>query len=273
MENSLISNSKSLGMENGHQACFGSPFLQLPLELREMIYSYLVPDKSVAIFESFSHAPPSKTFRNDGTACSAAMLRVNRQCHHEMVPLFYGTAVFAMYVEPDEISFLSQPIYAYEPVVFPSTLCYVKRLHITVKVTLYYTSTRGGGPNKAAKVLVQHLSQNCPRLKSIVLSFELYQAEYLSRERQDWYRHEHHAFLRQLVRPSLEWAIEQFLALDTIPIETGSKSIWNETFDQNTPDSTDPLLKESERWCREQANSRFQPGLAKMSDRRRLLYE
>jgi hypothetical protein len=201
--------------------------------------------------------------------CYVSIASVTTKCFL----FFYGTAVFAMYVEPWEISFLNQPIYAYEPVVFPSTLCHVRRLHITVKITLYYTTSRGGGTNKAAKVLVQHLSKHCPRLQSIVLSFDLCQAEYLSRERQEWYRHEWHGFLRQLVRPSFEWAIEQFLALDSISIKAGSKSIWKDTFDQKTLDSTDPLLKESEKWCREQADSRFQPGLAKIPDRQRLLNE
>src|ERR1700753_1850 len=74
-----------------------SHFSRLPVELREMIYAYLVPDTDVPIVGRVHYRP--FIFRKDRTACSPQFLLANRQIYQEMVNQFYSMATFAMYVE------------------------------------------------------------------------------------------------------------------------------------------------------------------------------
>jgi hypothetical protein len=60
-------------------------FLALPVEIRLMIYGYLLPDKLVP------HTPEAKWKRNRN---STAIFRVHKTIHEEIVDSFYGQAIF-----------------------------------------------------------------------------------------------------------------------------------------------------------------------------------
>ncbi|TGO52433.1 hypothetical protein BCON_0141g00040 [Botryotinia convoluta] len=78
-----------------------SSFLRLPLELRNRIYKELCPDlgSNPKIFLLLNRGPVErhtekakeaivKRFRKDGRRCYPEILRLNRQFHHEAIPLW-----------------------------------------------------------------------------------------------------------------------------------------------------------------------------------------
>lgn len=71
-------------------------FLNLPVEIRLMIYEYLIPDKIV----------PSQwfrwgSFRHDRASISTAIFRVCKSVHEEFADLFYGQTTFEIQVTND----------------------------------------------------------------------------------------------------------------------------------------------------------------------------
>lgn len=69
-----------------HGKCW---FLALPVEIRLMIYQYLMPDKPVPARRS-----GMRMFRDDLAPVSTAIFRVNKIIHEEVADLFYGQTTF-----------------------------------------------------------------------------------------------------------------------------------------------------------------------------------
>lgn len=72
-----------------------SQFLELPLEVRRLIYSYLIPDNEVHVpqLESLKYRP---AYRRDGSSCCPQMLRVNRKVYTEISLEWYSNATFGV---------------------------------------------------------------------------------------------------------------------------------------------------------------------------------
>jgi hypothetical protein len=64
-------------------------FLELPVEIRLMIYQYLIPDKPVP-----ARWVGTRILREDSTPVTTAILRVNKTIHEEVADLFYGQSTF-----------------------------------------------------------------------------------------------------------------------------------------------------------------------------------
>ena len=74
-----------------------SPLLQLPLEIRIHIYSYLLP-------ATISHPTKGAVWQRGNTA----VLATNRQIYQETITLLYGNSTFSIDVEWDSITFKYQ---------------------------------------------------------------------------------------------------------------------------------------------------------------------
>jgi hypothetical protein len=61
-------------------------FMELPVEVRLLIYSYLAPDKSVPVV--------CWNLRKDWSGVSTALFRVNKTIHDEYAGVFYGKTTF-----------------------------------------------------------------------------------------------------------------------------------------------------------------------------------
>src|ERR1700761_5056207 len=76
-------------------------FLDLPVELRLMVYKYLVPNTFVPVRflppSSLAH-PDQLNLRTDGRFCYPAILRTNRLIYKEAIDLWYGSAVFYLQI-------------------------------------------------------------------------------------------------------------------------------------------------------------------------------
>jgi hypothetical protein len=67
------------------------PFLRLPLELRLIIYSYLFSDNVTLTEKRFGSR---RLARRNRSSSSRAIMRVNREIHHEFTRFYYSTACF-----------------------------------------------------------------------------------------------------------------------------------------------------------------------------------
>lgn len=75
--------------------------LDLPVELRNAIYEHLIPNHQVLDYwfiSRFGGPPDRRPVRHDEQKCCPAILRINRQIHHEVIGMFYGTALFLLTV-------------------------------------------------------------------------------------------------------------------------------------------------------------------------------
>ena len=64
-------------------------FMELPAEIRVMIFRYLTPDQPVQARQS-----GMQRLRQDGAPVSTAILRVNQKIHEEVAGIFYGQTTF-----------------------------------------------------------------------------------------------------------------------------------------------------------------------------------
>jgi hypothetical protein len=68
----------------------------LPVEIRLMIYQYLIPDRTVS-----ARWPGMRWLREDLASVSTAMFRVSKTVHEEFADYFYGETTFAVEVTND----------------------------------------------------------------------------------------------------------------------------------------------------------------------------
>lgn len=75
------------------------PLLELPFEIRLLIYGCLVPNVFV------DDATFRKPFRNDGAPCCPAILRANKEIYDEVVGEFYGQEYYGLWINPSGWAF------------------------------------------------------------------------------------------------------------------------------------------------------------------------
>ena len=73
----------------GHWSKGKCYFLELPVEIRLIIYQYLIPDQPVQARRS-----GTRSLRQDRTPVHTAIFRVNKTVHEEVADLFYGQTAF-----------------------------------------------------------------------------------------------------------------------------------------------------------------------------------
>jgi len=109
-------------------------FLRLPLDIRRLVYRYLVPNVDLGPYANIYKLAP-KELRKDGEPCYPAILRTNRTIYNEVMREWYGvlnfTAVWNRYSTPT-LKFLGKTTRPGE--IPPSALRHVANL--TLKITL-----------------------------------------------------------------------------------------------------------------------------------------
>jgi hypothetical protein len=240
-----------------------SYFLLLPLEVRQMIYSYLVPDTNIPIKEP--ELPDPRALRLDGTVCSPQLLQVNYQIYEEFFEQFYGHATFAMYVEQHEISFLGTPIYVYDPK-FPRALQVVRSLHIEIQLLpSYWTYLEDASP--CILGLADHLSQ-CRGLKFINFAFDtsVMLEGPIPQSRIDWYVLNPQMFIAQHLRRTFAWTMAPFRRLGGVKHFTSiTGPVWRSLSDRPTAPSNgqhqssqEKLMEEADIYCRQSVGEYFE---------------
>lgn len=105
-------------------------FMQLPVELRRHIYSYLVPN--VAVVVENRHHPWGNVLRKDGDRCYPALLRTNRKIYYEFVEQWYSSTWYHLLVTRSVIRFSNRN----KPLTLdlPWGLRCITRLFLTVRL-------------------------------------------------------------------------------------------------------------------------------------------
>lgn len=118
--------------------------LSLPIELRNAIYKFLVPDDHVQGYwyvPKVGGPPDKRPVRLDKEPCCPAVLRTNRQIYTEVIGMFYGTASFAIYVSDFYCWFLgvqycTENLNLAIPATLPATFRLVRSLQISIHFSL-----------------------------------------------------------------------------------------------------------------------------------------
>lgn len=105
-------------------------FLDLPAEVRLTVYGYLVPNLPVRNFPLIRRQ--SKKFRDDGTRCCPAILRVNHQIYNEVILEWYGSASYEVVLDSKYIMFCGRIIPPFVPV--PSTMQLVHSMQLCTSI-------------------------------------------------------------------------------------------------------------------------------------------
>ncbi|CZR65773.1 uncharacterized protein PAC_15673 [Phialocephala subalpina] len=137
---------------------FHSPtsFMSLPIELRQGIYKYLIPDDHVPAYWVAPRIPPwpgqygshIRILRHDKQPCCTEILRINRQIHDEVIGLFYGTASFGVHINGPYCFFLgvkycTEDLDLAMPNTLPPTFRLVRSLSISIFLSWSWESSTG----------------------------------------------------------------------------------------------------------------------------------
>ncbi|KAF2495672.1 hypothetical protein BU16DRAFT_396447 [Lophium mytilinum] len=140
--------------------------MELPTEIRLMIYDYLVPDKLVPCPRTSNartrRHSEYKSLRHDDDNCFPALLRSSQFVNAEFSYVFFGSAIFQMKVQWHAVTFLQQQ---YTELSLPSTLAHVKHLHISVELTMALVGAYSGG-SKPANEAENSKQQSFLRMRS-----------------------------------------------------------------------------------------------------------
>jgi hypothetical protein len=112
-------------------------FITVPLELRQLIYLYLIPNRTVpaSIPGSNPHiGPVSSIFREDRSPCSPALLRVNRQIYNEFVRFFYGHTLYCVTLACNYIRMTNLAVYHHRATHLPFNLHFLTRIQLNVEI-------------------------------------------------------------------------------------------------------------------------------------------
>jgi len=79
-----------------------SPFVNLPVEMRTLIYSYLVPKNMVP---SWISKAKLRSLKMDS---ALPLLRTNRQVYHEILELWYSSTSYCVYLKENDLFFANK---------------------------------------------------------------------------------------------------------------------------------------------------------------------
>lgn len=140
-----------------------SPFMKLPVEVRLLIYSYLMPDMVVHAATMPGKAL-NECLRFDRKPCCPALLRTNRTVHHELVEQWYRSARYCILLEDNALRFADQEFSLV--VDLPFGFRFLRRLDLTIHFIRYGsleslkergTRSKSPGAQRAQKEALQHL--------------------------------------------------------------------------------------------------------------------
>jgi hypothetical protein len=77
-----------------------SRLLQLPAELREKIFTHIIPDVPDIGTWAIENAMLRPQLREDGEPCCPALLQINRKTHHEFSRLWYSNKQYTIFIGP-----------------------------------------------------------------------------------------------------------------------------------------------------------------------------
>jgi hypothetical protein len=145
-------------------------FVDLPVELRLLIYEYLIPNNMIISYD-FHRSGIVQYHRHDQQPCSPAMLRVNRQIYDELIEMWYETAEFHISTVGRKLYFLGDAIATGD-----ATLPLNLRLIRSLGIRLQLDSPRSAEPESYnlprpwMRVITDCLAAGPNRLSKISLS-------------------------------------------------------------------------------------------------------
>jgi hypothetical protein len=110
-----------------------SPFMELPLELRRHIYSYLIPNVRVTT-ESRDQAS-NYELRIDGDRCYPTFLETNRQIYHEMADQWYSSTWYDLLLSKNTLRFANMS--RLSTLDLPSGFRYITKLSLTIRLEFH----------------------------------------------------------------------------------------------------------------------------------------
>ncbi|OCL04711.1 hypothetical protein AOQ84DRAFT_380305 [Glonium stellatum] len=122
------------------------PFLLLPLEIRYIVYSYIVPDKIVPpMREAANKMVSSKWYRplrHDDERCCPEILRTSKEIYNEAIEEFYRNVAFQVDVTTSRLTMLSE-VYTYTSTISRNAR-YIRSLHVIASAITHTGMVPGG---------------------------------------------------------------------------------------------------------------------------------
>jgi hypothetical protein len=123
-----------------------SPFMKLPVEVRQFIYSFLIPDMLVTTkTRGEKHKKLERErLRRDREPCCAALLRTNQKIYYELVEQWYTSTRYCILLDGNILRFAYQEF----PLALglPFGFRFLKRLDLTVQFIRY------GSPHSLSEI-------------------------------------------------------------------------------------------------------------------------
>ncbi|KAI9883828.1 MAG: hypothetical protein M1823_004382 [Watsoniomyces obsoletus] len=103
--------------QNGKRVINGNPpatnatsFLDLPPEVRLLVYRHLMPNQPVVGWYAYDGIRPQRSpLRDDGEVCQPAMLRVNRLIYRELLPEWYTAVSYVARMDESKLYIINSP--------------------------------------------------------------------------------------------------------------------------------------------------------------------
>jgi hypothetical protein len=110
------------------------PFMNLLFEVREHIYSHLIPNIKVKCTTSpvyYLREP----LRHGRKPCCTALLLANRKIYHELVELWYSSTTYCIYLKDSSLFFVAKALRTHSTL--PFGCHFLTSLNITVSLEYY----------------------------------------------------------------------------------------------------------------------------------------
>jgi hypothetical protein len=128
-----------------------SPFMKLPVEMRILIYSYLVPKTRVP---SRSEKRKLESLKTDSTL---SLLRTNRQIYHELLELWYSSTRYCLSLKENDLFFANKRIGSISSL--PLGFWFIKCLSLTIRLEYLSLDHASKRDNWESQVLQMRLNQ------------------------------------------------------------------------------------------------------------------
>lgn len=109
--------------------------MTLPVEIRLLIYSYLIPNATVpsgSWKDKWEQYGVWVRLRHDRKPCRLALLQTNRTIYYEMVELLYSSPCYSLWLEKNNLRFVNR--YFSSVTSLPFGFQFITSLSLTVKV-------------------------------------------------------------------------------------------------------------------------------------------
>ncbi|PMD15856.1 hypothetical protein NA56DRAFT_327451 [Hyaloscypha hepaticicola] len=128
-----------------------SPFMKLPVEMRTLIYSYLVPKTRVPSRISKGKLESLKT------DSALSLLRTNRQIYHELLELWYSSTRYCLSLKENDLFFANKRIGSISSL--PLGFWFIKCLSLAIRLEYLSLDHASKLDNWESQVLQMRLNQ------------------------------------------------------------------------------------------------------------------